>query len=562
MITRVSQFFQREFTGVHQAAFLLAFISVIAKLLALFRDRLLASAFGAGEALDIYYASFRIPDFFYTLTLFIAASTALIPILLEKESQSRESARQFIGTVLSWFFLCTGAIGILLFFLTPHLVPFVAPGFDVPHFALVAAFSQILLLQAIFLGLSNIVGSIIQSFRLFLVYALSPILYNIGIIVGIAWLYPLWGMYGLILGVVGGAFFHFSIQIPSVLRLGFFPVFSLRMTFDIKRLFFLSLPRTLGLSINQIVFIVITAFASLFGLGSIAVFNLAYNLQTVPLTIIALSYSIAAFPFLAHGAVSSDVKQFLSYFFSAFRHILFWSVPLAVLIIVLRAHIVRVILGAGNFGWIDTRLTAAALALFMVSLVTDGLLMLYVRALYAAGKTKIPVIINSISGGFIIGGAFFFSWLYDGSSEFRELFLDILRVSDIANTKMLILPFVFSLGSIINLSLIALYFSRSFGALDGKDFWKSFFHIVFASILAGFVAFYTLRAADSLFDLTTFFGIFIHGFIAGLTGITVAAVVLWRSGNREIREIRSAFEKRFLKKVPVVSPEPVSGTEL
>lgn len=562
MITRVSQFFQREFTGVHQAAFLLAFTSIIAKLLALFRDRLLASTFGAGQALDIYYASFRIPDFFYTFSLFLAASTALIPLVLEKESQSRESARQFIGAVLSWFCLIMGGVSIVLFFLIPRFVPFVAPGFTHSHLLLVATFSQILLLQSLFLGLSNIVGSVIQSFRLFLVYALSPILYNVGIVVGIAWLYPLWGMYGLIIGVILGAFLHFFIQIPYIIRLGFSPVFSLTITPELKRLFSLSFPRTLGLSINQVVFIAITAFASMFGLGSIAVFNLAYNLQTVPLTIIALSYSIAAFPFLARGVVSSDIKQFLSYFSSAFRHILFWSFPLAVLIIVLRAHIVRVILGAGNFGWIDTRLTAAALALFMLSLVTDGLLMLYVRALYAAGKTKIPVIINSISGGFIIGGVFLFSFLYDDSSGFHSLFLEILRVSDIANTKMLILPFVFSLGSIINLCLIAWYFSFSFGSIRGKDFWKSFFHISIASLCAGVTAFYTLRLLDVFFDLNTFFGIFVHGAIAGLFGVIVAAVFLWRAGNREIREIKDAFHRRFWKKVPVVSGEPASGTEL
>jgi len=561
VIARLSHFFEREFTGVHQAAFLLAFTTILAKVLALVRDRMLASTFGAGEALDIYYASFRIPDFVYTLSLFIAASTALIPLLLERESKSREEASRFIGSVLSWFLVGIGALGVGLLFLMPQLTDIVTPGFSEAQRETTVFLGRILLLQALFLGLSNIAASIIQAFRLFFVYALSPILYNLGIIIGILLFYPIWGLTGIVAGVVLGAFLHFAVQIPSIIRLHFIPFFSLRFRPGLRRALLLSLPRSIGLSINQLVFIAVTAFASVFGLGSIAVFQLAYNLETVPLSVIGLSYSVAAFPFLAGVFVRDRHKEFLDHVSLALRHIIFWSLPLTVLFIVLRAHIVRVILGAGNFGWVDTRLTAAALALFSVSLVAQALILLYVRAFYAAGKTITPVLINILSAAFIVGGAFFFSWLYDVSSNFSYTFVNLLRVADIANNKMLILPFVFSLGNIINLVFLALFFSFDFGSAGGKGFWRSCFHITASSVIIGVTTFYALRLFDAVFNLETFVGIFLHAVVAGGIGIAGGILFLIAVKNREWRELKKALLRRFWK-TPFVSQEPSSSIGL
>src|SRR3989344_7207374 len=105
MVENLLKFFGRELKSVPQAAFLLAVSGILADILALLRDRLLASEFGASRALDLYYVSFRIPDFIYTLSLFFAASTALIPIVLEKFSESDAKGREFLGSVFSLFLL-------------------------------------------------------------------------------------------------------------------------------------------------------------------------------------------------------------------------------------------------------------------------------------------------------------------------------------------------------------------------------------------------------------------------------------------------------------------------
>lgn len=552
MVRRLLQFVNQELSGIHQAAFLLAGASLFSKFLALYRDRLLASTFGAGRALDIYYVSFRLPDLLYTFSLFFAASTALIPIFLKKMSEE-EGARIFISRILSLFIVLIFVIIAIAFVFTPYLAKFIAPGFNEIDTRDVILFTRILLLSPLLLGLSNIVSSVIQSTKRFFVFALSPVLYNAGIILGIIIFYPLWGFVGIIWGVIFGALLHLAIQLPSLLFLGFKPIFSLKLDKDVKEAIKLSLPRTLGISLNQIVLIAITAIASLLSAGSIAVFNLASNLQSVPLTVFALSYSIAAFPVLADSALGEKLGKFLKNFQSALRHIIFWSLPIMVLAIILRAQIVRVILGAGNFDWADTRLTAAAFALFALSILSQGMVVLFVRAFYAAQKTFLPVFINAASGAFIIASSFLFIWLYQSFGGFAWHFNNILRVGGVAGAKMLVLPLAYSLGSILNIFLLTIFFKKHFGAVAGKSFKTSLWQIVLSSGVMGFLAFVGLRIFDNFFELTTFVGVFLQGFFAGALAIVGGCLFLYFVGNKEFLEIIGALGRKFWRADVIVS---------
>src|SRR3989338_10992020 len=145
MVENLLKFFGRELKSVPQAAFLLAVSGILADILALLRDRLLASEFGASRALDLYYVSFRIPDFIYTFSLFFAASTAVIPILLEKFSEDRKGAEDFFGNIFSLFGLVTVLMVVLAYFLMPFLVPYFAPGFSAEEQGRVILLSRILL---------------------------------------------------------------------------------------------------------------------------------------------------------------------------------------------------------------------------------------------------------------------------------------------------------------------------------------------------------------------------------------------------------------------------------
>ena len=555
MIRRLFNFFHAELKGVHQAALLLGIAAILAKILALLRDRLLAASFGAGETLDIYFAAFRVPDFIYTLSLFITASAVLIPILLSINFKDEDKTGLFLSEIISLFFVAILIILTAAFFLMPFLVRFVAPGFSGASEARLILLSRILLLSPLLLGFSNLFSSVIQSFHRFFIYALSPILYNFGIILGIIILYPKFGISGLAWGVIIGSFFHFAIQFPSLIKLGFFPklVFP-KFTPSLRHLLRLAFPRTLGLGFNQIVLIAITAFASFLGNGSITVFNFSYNLQSVPLTIVGLSYSVAAFPTLARLFLKNKKDEFLKSVETAARHIIFWSLPFSVLFIVLRAQIVRSILGAGAFGWVDTRLTAAALAIFSVSIVAQSLILLFVRSFYAAGKTAKPLLINALSSLFIVALIPVFLYFLKFQEKFGEILGIILRVSDITNINILVLPLAFSIGAVLNVFLLWIYFQKDCGM---KYFLlkKSFFQVLSASLLMSIVTYWTLRIFDNIFNINTFAGIFFQGFLAGVSGIIIAFFVLLFLKNKEIIEIISSLRTKFWK-APVIVQEP------
>ena len=558
MVYNLFSFFGRELKSVTQSAAVLALAWIFADILSLFRDRLLASEFGASRALDLYYVSFRIPDFIYTFSLFFAASTALIPFLLEKFSNDKKDAEEFFGNIFSLFGLITILLVTFAYFAIPVLMPYFAPGFSQAEQHQAVGLSRILLLSPLFLGLSNLISSVIQSFRRFYVYAASPLFYNLGIITGILFFMPRWGLSGIVWGVVLGAFLHFAVQMPTVFSLGF----SLRprlpkISSDVISSLKLSLPRTLGLSVNQLVLSVITAMASTLGAGAVAVFNFASNLQSVPLSIIGLSYSVSAFPTLAASYAKNNTKDFLEHFSLALRHIFFWSLPATILFIVLRAQIVRVILGAGAFSWVDTRLTAAALLLLALSIISQGLIMLYVRAFYASGHTYLPVGINLISSVATVFSAWWFLDFFKNSLMFREWFLSLLKVSDIQASGILILPLAISFGSIINLLILIRYFRKNFefdGILSGIN--RSLRDSAIAGAAVGLVAYNGLKVFAYVFNLETFLGIFLQGFLAGALGILAGAVILARLRNQEFEEFYEVIRERVWKKIFVVTSEP------
>lgn len=556
MVRRILNLFHQEFGDLHKAAMILAVSSVISGLLGLFRDRLLAGTFGAGQSLDIYYAAFKIPDFVYNIiSLSIASVAVLIPFFLGKISISQERGREFLDNIFSIFLPAMIFLSVIIFFATPYLSNIITPGFFQEARDQLIIFTRILLLSPLLLGLSNLLSTVVQSFNRFFVYALSPIFYNIGIIFGILFLSPQMGMKGIVFGVILGALMHVCVQIPSIIKLGFVPKLITKLNFsEAWQVMKLSLPRSLGLGLNQLVFIFITAMASFLSAGSIAIFNLSFNLQALPLTVIGVSYSVAAFPTLARLFVSNQRKKFLAHTTSAMRQVIFWSIPVAILLIVLRAQIVRVILGYGQFGWRDTRLTAASLGLFAVSITAQSLILLFARAFYAAGKTLRPMMVNVISLVFIIGGIFIFMKLLNVSADVRSFLERILRVKDVQGVEMLILPLVFSVGMIFNAIFLMRIFQKDFG-----EIWlsvrKTFFQVILASVLMGLVTFSSLNVLDKIFNIRTFIGIFSQGFVSAVFGIGVWYMVLRSAKNKELNEIIVSLKQKFWK-TPAIAPEP------
>jgi putative peptidoglycan lipid II flippase len=338
------------------------------------------------------------------------------------------------------------------------------------------------------------------------------------------------------------------------MHLKLLPRFTFRPNFGyVKELILLSFPRTVTLSISHIAIFFLLSIASYMAAGSISIFNLAFNLQSVPLSIFGVSYSMAAFPALSRLFVLGDKEKFLSQFLSSAQHILFWVVPSSVLFIVLRAHIVRVILGSGEFNWTDTRLTAAVLALFAVSLVFQSLVLLFVRALYAMGSTGKPFYITLASGGAMVLFSYILVHYFEASLFFRYFIETLLKIPEVQGTEVTMLALGFTLGSLLEGILIWILFARSCRGFT-KPLLASMFRIGSASVIIGFITFISLRFFNLFFTLDTFLGVFAQATLSAICGVAVGILVLKLLKSPELSDITQTLHQKFWK-TKVLSPD-------
>jgi len=554
MVKKVFELVYKEVRGLHQAAYVLGLFAFGSQLLALVRDRLLAHQFGAGIELDLYYAAFRIPDLMYVLFASTLSVYVLIPFVAKRiVGEDSTQAQALLSQIFSAFLVIYTLLAFIVWAGAPFLLPYLFPGLSGSMEELVGI-TRILLLQPLFLGVSSLFGVVTQLGHRFVLYAISPLIYNVGIITGIAVLYPHFGLQGLALGVVIGAAGHMLVQVPlvrkSALSFGLTHKISWALMGNIMQL---SVPRALTLAMNQIVLLVLLGIASVMTVGSVAVFQFAYNLQSVPLAIIGASYSIAAFPFLADLFAQKKMDIFRLHIVTALRHIIFWSVPAIALLIVLRAQVVRVVLGSGAFDWSDTRLTAAVLALLVVSLFAQAINLLVVRAFYAGGNTSTPLWVTFFGSIGTIILAFFFYNIYSSANSFAQYFEVALRIEGVAGAEIAIIALCYSIAMCLQTAVLVFFAVRKF-EIPMKWFFPNVGRSLSAALVGALCAYTTLNLFVEGINDTAFLGIFIQGLLGGIAGILGVVLAYHVLRSPELKEIYRAFHSRIFK-TDVVAPQ-------
>lgn len=560
MVSRILKFLNRESVGINEAALLLGLFTFMSQILGLVRDRLLATYLGAGSHLDLYYAAFKIPDFLYVSVATLASITVLLPYLSQKygtgDRDGYESAKKFLDQVFSALLIFLVGLSIVLFFIMPWLTRLIAPGFDAGQHATLVILSRIMLIQPIIIGISNMVSSVTQMFRKFFITALAPVFYNFGIIIGILGLYPLFGITGLAYGVILGAVLHLVIQVPVLVHHRMIPRFSLSISWgELRSVVTTSIPRTLGLSMNSLTSLVLTSMASLLGVGAISLFSLTNNMLNVPIGIIGISYAVASFPTLVKFFNNNERDKFAEHMVNATRKIIFWSVPIMVLFIVLRAQIVRVILGSQSFSWNDTRLAAACLALFVLGLVAQSLVHLFVRGYYAVGNTKKPLITNFIGQVTTIILAGMFLLIIRNSELVSDFLRTVLRLGEVPVIDLLALPLAFAIGNILNSFALWRLFMKDFPETNIYPVIRTTVQTLTASLCMGAVTYGALNIFVLIFNQNTFWGIFAQGLFSGFFGITIFMTVLLMVKNQEMIEFIITLKRKFWKAGVVVESQ-------
>jgi len=525
--------------SITSAAIILGATSLASKILGVIRNRILAGTFGAGDVLDSYYAAFRLPDLIFNLVVLGALSAGFIPIfaglIKEAKGHSRNPASmttsimpqwQFAANVFNFFVIILAILAGGLIIFAPKIIPLTVPGFSQTGIDLTVRMSRLMAVGPIFLGISAVLAGILQSYRYFLIYSVAPLFYNLGIILGAVFLTPWLGPMGLAWGVVGGTILHALIQVPAVIALGF----RWRSVLDFKdvalrQLGKLMLPRTFSLAISQLNFVAMTVIASTLTVGSITVFNFANDIQNFPLGLFSLSLATAAFPAFASLAAAKDYQSLRRNFQNTASLILFLTIPAAILLLLLRAQIVRVLLGWGEFNWEDTITTADTLAFFSLSLFAQGLLPLLVRVFYALQDTWRPFIIGLFSTAVNILLALYLK--------------DLLGIAG--------LSLAFSVATIINVILLWAILHHRIGCLGEAQIVPSLLKVSLASLAMAITVQAVKYLVAPLVNMHTFNGIALQGLVATVLGLFVFIVISLLLKNQEMIIIKRAFTRRLFK---------------
>lgn len=524
--------------GLHQAAYLLAALTLASQMLALLRDRIFAHTFGAGQVLDLYYAAFRVPDLVFALVASLVSAYVLIPRIT---GMDRESTRRLLSESATFLFGVGGLICIVLAVFMPAFLSFLYPDLvSSPYQSEFILLARMLLIQPILLGLSGVLASVTQVHRRFVLFALSPLLYNLGIIIGAVYFYPVWGLPGIGFGVIIGAIAYLMVNIPIIVSAGVFPHFQFPSIALMAPVVRDSIPRSLALGMGSLTALALTALASRIGTGAVSVFTFAGNLAAVPLSLIGSSYAVAAFPALSEASAVERREEFTRILSAGARHVILWSLVSLGLIVVLRAHIVRVILGTGAFDWSATRLTAALLALLTVGLVAQGLVLLFSRALYAVRQSWRPLMYQCVGGLLtIILAIVFLALPHAGLPAFLAT---LLKVGDVPGTTILLVALAATLGQIF-LAILSLVALKNVSPGLAGTLTRPLVDGALAGLAGGAAAYATLAFEGGIAPLTTLLAVFTEGLVAGIVGLCAAALALYFVENEEFSIVTNALRK-------------------
>jgi putative peptidoglycan lipid II flippase len=394
IISKGKKLFTAPQSTILSAATIIMFMIIASRVLGLVRQRTLAHFFAPGE-ISLFFAAFRLPDTIFEILVFGTFSSAFIPVFTKAIDKDSKKAWRLAGTVSNIGLAIFVFLAILLSFFADNLYGLIAPGFSTVERGQIVQLTKVLFAAQGFFVLSYVLTGVLESLRRFLVPALAPLFYNLGIILGTVLLSKELGLLAPTIGVFIGAMSHFLIQLPLAIKLGYRLVLSIKVDEGLKKIGKLAAPRVLELSFAQIVKSVELYLASFISTAAYAYYSLGNTIQLLPVGLFGTSIAKAALPTLSKQA--DETEQFRKSLWNSFYQIVFLVVPIATVLIVLRIPIVRLIYGTELFDWKSTVQTGMVVSAFAFGVVFQAATALLARAFYALHDTRTPVITSIFS---------------------------------------------------------------------------------------------------------------------------------------------------------------------
>ncbi len=370
-----------------------------ATVVGLIRQRIVAGAFGTSAALDAFSAANGIPELLFTILAGGALSFAFIPIYAELlETGEKKASDLLFSQVVNIIFLLTLAASVIVAAFAETLVtaPWgIGPSFPPEVQQLTIQLMRILLLSTLIFAISSIVTGSLHAHQHFLLPAFTSVVYSGGIIVGAVVLAPSMGVFGLAWGAVIGAFLHLAIQVPGLIHFGIRWVPTMQLSPELRRVAILMAPRIVDLMMARLMIDWINSnIGSGLGEGRVSSLRYAYQLMNMPWTLIGTAIGIAVFPTMAVLASKKSRAEQRNAVSGAMRAVLTLAIPAAVGLLVLGEPIIRILYEGGEFTADSTRLVFYALQFYTLTLISQTMLEVVVRAFASTQDTVTPLLIS------------------------------------------------------------------------------------------------------------------------------------------------------------------------
>ena len=399
--------------NVKLAATILAGSTLLSSLLGFFRDRLLNSAYMPSEngalagypvGLDAYTAAFMVPDFMFAVLVSGALSVTFIPVFNERWVKgNKQSAWQISSSMINFMALITMAASVLIIiFADPLMKYLIAPGLSESGHALAVSMMQVIAVNPFIFAVAAVIASIQQAVGRFMFCALAPMLYNVGIIIGTVWFtggvnlfgWQIFdgGIMGVALGVVLGSFLQLIVSAVGLAGLGFdynFKIYWRNKGF--RKVLSLLPARSVDQGMDYVVSLVEVNLASRLADGTVRAYQQALTLHMMPINLIGVAISNAAFPQLTEHLGEGRNDLFQKDLRSLLRIIFWMALPVSVVIFFTRGYVVHFISNGG------VPLIAGILGCLVVAILFRTIYHMAARAFYARQDTKTPLYISIFS---------------------------------------------------------------------------------------------------------------------------------------------------------------------
>jgi putative peptidoglycan lipid II flippase len=465
--------------GLGGASALIAVASLLSYAVGLVRDRTIAVHFGTTTATDTYNASFLIPDMLFNLFIAGALTAAFMPIFSEYIHKDKKEAESLANTMLSGASILIAVLSVIAFIFMDNIIPAAFPAVALEGQADIIFMTRLMLPSAFLFAISNTLGNILMTYRHFFSFAISPVLYNLGIITGVVFMNDKFGIYSAAIGVLIGASLHLIIRLIDLFTTKYRYKPELKVKHPgFKKIIKLMIPRSIGLIAWQINLYIFAIVGMRMVEGGLAAFNFARNIQSFAVSLFGIAFATAVFPNLNAAISKNDKEAFTTNIQKTMHRILFFTIPAAVGIVMLAKPITDLILGGGEFGEESLEMTSIILLFFALSIPFESLTHLFARSYYAMKNTITPMIINVLSLGIIASVTIFLA---------PKLGIQWFSIG-------------FTIGFAIYTLLFILLLSRHFKNFKFKQLASSLSKILIASVLMGATLYYSENIGLNLPD--------------------------------------------------------------